>query len=134
MSFQKFNLNPTPPSPPFLPQRNIEQCPQVHFWWLRAKKNRSYIETYIYFARLLQEHIDIFSFGLVDTWTEKSLLFMINHELTDLLIIKITCCLAANDEQREATTTLSHLAQTICSLMAQQSLGKYKHWKSMKYD
>ena len=29
---------------------------------------------------------------------------MINHELTDLLIIKITCCLAANDEQREATT------------------------------
>ena len=29
---------------------------------------------------------------------------MINHESTDLLIIKITCCLAANDEQREATT------------------------------
>ena len=52
---------------------------------------------------------------------------MINHELTDLLIIKIIWCLAANDEQREATTTLSHLAQTIRSLMAQQSLGKYKH-------
>lgn len=61
----------------------------------------------IYFmllAWLLQEHIDIFSYGLVDTWTEKSLLFMINHELTDLLIIEITCCLATNDEQREATT------------------------------
>ena len=70
-----------------------------------SKKNCLYIETYIFYvAWLLQEHIDIFSYGLVDTWTEKSLLFMINHELTDLLIIKITCCLAANDEQREATT------------------------------
>ena len=54
---------------------------------------------------------------------------MINHELTDLLIIKITCCLAANDEQREATT-VGHavaLGPTIRSLMAQHSLGKYKH-------
>ena len=44
MSFQKFNLNPTPPSPPFLLQRNIEQRRQVHFMTIASKKFFSYIE------------------------------------------------------------------------------------------